>query len=143
MSKFRKESGPVTPKSASSLSTSSLSDINISRRGMMKVFSAGAALSTGIISLPNSAWAAEAKPVKGGTLRAAVSNSSAADTLDPARANNSGDYMRQYMFYSGLTELDTQLIPQMGLAESITSEDGLTWNIKLRQGVTFHDGKSL
>lgn len=143
MSKFRKESGPVTPKSASSLSTSSLSDINISRRGMMKVFSAGAALSTGIISLPNSAWAAETKPVKGGTLRAAVSNSSAADTLDPARANNSGDYMRQYMFYSGLTELDTQLIPQMGLAESITSEDGLTWNIKLRQGVTFHDGKSL
>ncbi|GAB2942502.1 ABC transporter substrate-binding protein [Hafnia psychrotolerans] len=143
MSKFRKESGPVTPKSASSLSTSSLSDINISRRGMMKVFSAGAALSTGIISLPNSAWAAEAKPVKGGTLRAAVSNSSAADTLDPARANNSGDYMRQYMFYSGLTELDTQLIPQMGLAESMTSEDGLTWSIKLRQGVTFHDGKSL
>ncbi|MGV8924440.1 MAG: ABC transporter substrate-binding protein [Ewingella sp.] len=138
MSKFREESGPATPKSASSLS-----DVNISRRGMMKILSAGAALSTGIISLPNSVWAAEAAPVKGGILRAAVPNSSAADTLDPARANNSGDYMRQYMFYSGLTELDTKLLPQMGLAESMSSEDGLTWSIKLRQGVTFHDGKSL
>ncbi len=117
--------------------------MNISRRGVMKMFSAGAALSTGIISLPNSAWAAEAKPVQGGKLRAAAANSSAADTLDPAKGNNSGDYMRQYMFFGGLTELDTKLVAQMGLAESISSSDGVTWSIKLRQGVTFHDGKSL
>ncbi len=143
MSKFRKESGPATPKSAATALNSGLPEINVSRRGVMKMFSAGAALTTGIISLPNSAWAAEATPVKGGKLRAAAANSSAADTLDPAKGNNSGDYMRQYMFYSGLTELDTTLVPPMGLAESISSSDGVTWSIKLRQGVTFHDGKSL
>jgi len=47
------------------------------------------------------------------------------------------------MFYSGLTQFDSSLTPQPGLAESFTSSDAKVWTIKLRKGVTFHDGKAL
>lgn len=76
-------------------------------------------------------------------MRAAVSNASATDTLDPAKGSNSADYIRQFMFYSGLTELDKSMAVNNALAESIDSSDGITWQIKLRNGVLFHDGKPL
>lgn len=44
--------------------------------------------------------------------------------------------------YDGLLEYDFDRNPQPGLAESWSvSEDGKTIGFKLRQGVTFHDGK--
>ncbi|WP_380179016.1 ABC transporter substrate-binding protein [Kalamiella sp. sgz302252] len=135
MSKFRKEL--LNPSL-----TQAITDVAISRRGLMKLLSAGAVMSTGLIGFPELSFAAET-PVKGGRLRAAVANASATDTLDPAKGSNSGDYCRQFMFYSGLTELDKNLTAQPALAESIESADGVTWQIKLRPGVTFHDGKSL
>jgi len=136
MSKFRKEFNRVTPSL-----TQAINEVAISRRGMMKLLSAGAMISTGLIS-PAFSFAAET-PVKGGKLRAAMANASATDTLDPAKGNNSADYTRQFMFYSGLTELDKTLTAQPALAESIESSDGINWLIKLRPGVTFHDGKTL
>ena len=46
--------------------------------------------------------------------------------------------------WQALVMLDDNMAPAMKLAESITqSEDGLTWTIKLRDGVTFHDGSML
>ncbi len=137
MSKFRKEFKRVTPSL-----TQAITDMSISRRDMMKLLSAGAVMSSGLIAFPSLSLADET-PVKGGKLRAAMANASATDTLDPARGNNSSDYTRQFMFYSGLTELDKNLTAKPALAESITSSDGITWQIKLRPGVTFHDGKSL
>jgi peptide/nickel transport system substrate-binding protein len=85
------------------------------------------------------AWAQE-QPKKGGTVRAANYTSSTADTLDPARANNSTDYSRLFMFYNGLTVFDERLIPQPDLATSLETKDARVWTIKLRKGVTFHDG---
>ncbi|EFE94536.1 ABC transporter substrate-binding protein [Serratia odorifera] len=137
MSKFRKEFSRVPPSL-----TQAIADVAISRRSMMKLLSAGALMSTGLVGFPSLGMAAET-PVKGGKLRAAVANASATDTLDPAKGNNSGDYTRQFMFYNGLTELDGKLLPHPALAESLDSSDGITWHIKLRPGVVFHDGKSL
>ncbi|WP_338494576.1 ABC transporter substrate-binding protein [Erwinia aphidicola] len=137
MSKFRKEFSRVNPNL-----TQAITDVAISRRGMMKLLSAGAVMSTGLIGFPEFSFAAET-PVMGGKLRAAVANASASDTLDPAKGSNSGDYCRQFMFYSGLTELDKNLKAQPALAESFDSTDGINWRIKLRPGVTFHDGKAL
>ncbi|OQP32821.1 ABC transporter substrate-binding protein [Pantoea latae] len=122
--------------------TRMLTEGTLSRRGLMKMLSAGAVMSSGIIGFPQLGFAAET-PVKGGKIRAAMSNASATDTLDPAKANNSGDYTRQCMFYNGLTELDKDLKALPALASSLDSSDGITWQIKLRSGVTFHDGKPL
>ena len=43
--------------------------------------------------------------------------------------------------HQGLFKLDKNLVPQPLLAESATvSDDGLTWTIKLKKGIIFHDG---
>lgn len=82
-------------------------------------------------------------PRRGGSIRVASLSSSTADTLDPARGALSTDYARHYMLYSGLTQFDSELRPQLALAESIESADRTLWTIKLRSGVEFHDGKTL
>lgn len=85
----------------------------------------------------------QSKPVKGGRIRVASMSSSTADTLDPAKGALSTDYARHYMLYSGLTQYDSALRPQLALAESISDTARTVWIIKLRSGVVFHDGKSL
>lgn len=137
MSKFRKEFGTVNPAL-----TRAITDMSLSRRSMMKLLTAGAVATTGLISFPDLAQAAET-PKQGGKIRAAMSNGSALDTLDPARSNNSADYTRQYMFYSALLELDKDNAVQPGLAEAWESSDNVTWHFHLRKGVQFHDGKLL
>ncbi|MBA8879602.1 ABC transporter substrate-binding protein [Phyllobacterium myrsinacearum] len=84
-----------------------------------------------------------AAPVSGGSLKAAGWSSSTADTLDPAKASLSTDYVRCCAFYNRLTLLDQNGATQMELAESVNSSDAKVWTVKLRSGVTFHDGKKL
>jgi peptide/nickel transport system substrate-binding protein len=80
---------------------------------------------------------------RGGRIKVATATSSTADTLDPAKGSNYTDYCRHNMFYNGLTSLDEQLVPRMSLAESFDTSDALSWNIKLRKDILFHDGKPL
>ena len=82
-------------------------------------------------------------PRVGGRIRVASPSSSIADTLDPAKGALSTDYTRQYMVYSGLTQYDSSLAAQLGLAAEIDSSDATLWTVKLRKGVEFHDGKQL
>lgn len=115
------------------------------RRDMMRtllVTGMIAATGTGLLSRVSPAFATE-QPKKGGHIRVAFESSSAADTLDPAFAATGNDYIRLFMIYSGLTQFDESLAPRMNLAESVSSDDAKTWIIKLRHGVTFHDGKPL
>ena len=96
----------------------------------------------GLLSVSAAALAADT-PKKGGSIRVAYDAGSVSDTLDPAVGSTGSDYIRFFMFYSGLTQFDESLTPQMNIAESISTSDAKTWIIKLRQGVTFHDGKAL
>ncbi|WP_213303169.1 ABC transporter substrate-binding protein [Paraburkholderia sacchari] len=117
----------------------------MSRRDMLRVLAAGgmaAVGSGGLLAGAQCAFAAPA-PRKGGKIRVAYDASSTADTLDPAKGSSGSDYIRFFMFYSPLTQLDASLTPRMDLAESVESSDGKTWIIKLRKGVNFHDGKAL
>ncbi len=82
-------------------------------------------------------------PKHGGKIRVAGYSSSTADTVDPAKQSLSTDYVRCSMFYNGLTSLDSTLTPQLELASSIENDKATVWTIKLRKGVTFHDGKLL
>lgn len=86
---------------------------------------------------------ADAKPKRGGRIRVASTSISIGDTLDPAHGALNTDYVRHFMLYSGLTELDRHLNAQPALAQSLTSADQQVWHVTLRRGVTFHNGKSL
>lgn len=103
----------------------------------------GVALTAGAGILTRATSAIAATPVKGGHIRAAGWSSSTADTLDPAKASLSTDYVRCSAFYSRLTYLGEDGKISMELAESVESKDAKVWTIKLRKGVTFHDGKPL
>ncbi|WP_340265080.1 ABC transporter substrate-binding protein [Sphingobium mellinum] len=107
-----------------------------SRRALIGGIGAG-------LLLPHGALAAPAAPRVGGRIRVASLSSSTADTLDPAKGALSTDYVRHYMFYSGLTQLDRTLTPRPALAERMESRDQQTWHVQLRRGVAFHDGAIL
>jgi len=81
-------------------------------------------------------------PVDGGTLVAALAGDP--QTLDVAQ--NSGAltiYVRQNVFEQ-LFQFDETLTPRPMLARDYTmSDDGLTYTIPLRQGVTFHNGQPM
>jgi peptide/nickel transport system substrate-binding protein len=118
---------------------------NLSRRGLLgTAIGAGLVATAGGILLPEGSEAANtAPPRQGGRIRAACMSLSTADTLDPAKGSLSSDYVRHFMLYNCLTELDRAQRPIPALAESLTSTDQRVWHVKLRQGVTFHDGKRL
>ena len=109
-----------------------------SRRGLI---GAGLSLGAGLL-LPEGALAAS-RPRRGGRIRVASLSSSTADTLDPAKGALSTDYVRHYMLYSGLTQIGHDLVARPALAERIISDDQTVWHIRLRKGVTFHDGATL
>jgi peptide/nickel transport system substrate-binding protein len=110
----------------------------LSRRGLI---GAGLGLGAGLL-LPEGALAAS-RPRRGGRIRVASLSSSTADTLDPAKGALSTDYVRHYMLYNGLTEMGGDLIARPALAERIVSNDQIVWHVRLRKGVTFHDGATL
>ncbi|MGG7516716.1 ABC transporter substrate-binding protein [Allorhizobium undicola] len=114
------------------------------RRELLSMMLAGGvAMSAGGMILGRASSAIAATPKSGGHLKAAAWSSSTADTLDPAKASLSTDYVRCCALYNRLTFLDKSGNTQMELAEKIESTDAKTWTVKLRSGVTFHDGKSL
>ncbi|RBO51279.1 ABC transporter substrate-binding protein [Rhodovulum sp. BSW8] len=115
-----------------------------SRRELLKMLMAsGVAVTAGSSILLRAGAAVAATPVTGGTLRAAGWSSSTADTLDPAKASLSTDYVRCCAFYNRLTFLDEAGQVQMELAESLETDDAKVWQVNLKSGVTFHDGKTL
>lgn len=115
-----------------------------SRRDLLKMLMAGGvAMTAGSAILGRAGQALAAAPVSGGSLKAAGWSSSTADTLDPAKASLSTDYVRCCAFYNRLSIIDQAGMTKMELAETIDSKDAKVWTVKLRKGVTFHNGKSL
>ena len=83
-----------------------------------------------------------ATPSKGGRLRAGISWGATSNTLDPGLILD--DYMGivNQTLRSLLTEVDTKGDITPGLAESYEPSNGAkTWAVRIRKGVTFHNGK--
>jgi peptide/nickel transport system substrate-binding protein len=80
---------------------------------------------------------------RGGNLKVGLSGSSGADTLDPHAGLTYLDTARAQALYSPLVQLNSAAQNEYVLAEEIIPKTSTEWIIKLRQGVTFHDGKSL
>jgi peptide/nickel transport system substrate-binding protein len=115
-----------------------------SRRDLLQMLVAGGvSLAAGGAILGRAGEALAQTPVKGGHMKAAGWSSSTADTLDPAKASLSTDYVRCCAYYNRLTFLEEDGSIKMELAESIESRDATVWTVKLKSGVTFHNGKTL
>jgi peptide/nickel transport system substrate-binding protein len=81
-------------------------------------------------------------PRRGGHLRAVLPSGGTAETLDPGKGAIIVDGARQTNLFDGLVFVDQQnkLRPRLA-TEWAPSRDAMLWRVKLRQGVTWHDGK--
>ena len=80
----------------------------------------------------------------GGLLIHGATGGSSKDTLDPHSPVTAPDIARVNNLYEPLLFWDKDYKIAPALATSVTpSSDAKTWTIKLRDGVTFHNGKSL
>jgi peptide/nickel transport system substrate-binding protein len=82
-------------------------------------------------------------PKRGGDLKVGLSGSNGADTLDPHNQVTYLDGARALALYQSLAQLNNQGQMELVLAEEITPNTSTEWIVRLRQGVTFHDGKPL
>jgi len=85
-----------------------------------------------------------ATPARGGSFRMAMGHGSTTDSLDPGTYENGFMTNTGFSYGNCLTEIgpDNTLRPE--LAESYeAAEGGKTWVFKLRQGVEFHNGKTM
>ena len=64
--------------------------------------------------------------------------------LDPSWTTTQVSITHGYYVFDTLFALNSEQKPQPQMAESVsTSEDGRVWDIKLRDGLTFHDGEKV
>ena len=110
------------------------------RQFVMSALAAGVVLPSAL-SMADKAMAAA--PNKGGIMRYGVGHGSTTDSLDSGTFENSMMTNTGMTFGNHLMEIgsDGQLRPE--LAESYESSDAKTWIFNLRQGVEFHNGKTL
>jgi peptide/nickel transport system substrate-binding protein len=84
------------------------------------------------------AQAANAEDILRATLNSNLNN------LDPAKAGGAEDYVFANLVYNGLMRVTENLEIVEDLAESYSSSEDLkTWTFKLKQGVRFHNGRSM
>ncbi|OQY06133.1 MAG: peptide ABC transporter substrate-binding protein [Desulfobacteraceae bacterium 4572_123] len=115
----------------------------ISRREFITRVSAlglAAAISPAFLTTPVHA----ASPKKGGRLRIACTGGSTTDSLDPGKLTSQYNQVLNFQLRNCLVEIDqnSNAIPE--LAESWEpSPDAVKWVFNIRQGVEFHNGKTL
>ncbi|MGB4951394.1 MAG: ABC transporter substrate-binding protein, partial [Rhizobiaceae bacterium] len=116
----------------------------ISRRELLERAAAGAILAG--FGLGSSAkYAVAQEPKRGGSARFGMSDASQNDTLDPGNwPNTFTEVAFNGSLYNNLTEIAADGHIVGDLAETFEPSDGAKkWVFKLRDGITFHDGKSL
>ena len=115
-----------------------------SRRELLLGGAAGfGALALGTAGL-SPARAADETPRRGGVLKLGLGGGSTTDILDPRKLTDWVPVNQAFMIMNGLIEIDwrNEAVPE--LLESWEAKPGaLEWVFKVRQGVTFHNGKPL
>src|SRR6266566_7479746 len=83
-------------------------------------------------------------PKKGGSFRLGVTGGGAKDMIDGQNIVTKPDQARLVATFETLLVYDEGYnLTNDGLAESVTQDAPDKWTIRLRQGITFHDGKTL
>jgi peptide/nickel transport system substrate-binding protein len=112
----------------------------ISRRGVLQ---GATALGAAGLVLPGMTGPARAEPKPGGTFRLGIGHGSTSDGYDPGLWDNLYAQTFAAARHNQLIEVgaDGQLVPE--IAESWETADGMTWVFRIRDGVSFHSGKTL
>ncbi len=122
----------------------------VDRRTMLKesgavaALLAAAAVSPAAVASQGTAEAAEGEPTPGGALIVAIPQS--VQVLNPVDRAAGGplSFVMQQMFEGPLRSASASPMLEPGFAEGVeVSPDGLVYTIRLRSGLTFHDGATL
>lgn len=91
---------------------------------------------------PTTASAGTAR--RGGKITAGIDGGGSSDTLDANAAVSYPDWCRILCMYDQLYYSNADFQPEYGLAEEIIPNSNATeWTIRLKPGITFHNGKDL
>lgn len=115
----------------------------VSRRDTLRLAGAAGLAAAGLtLALPMGRARADT-PKRGGKLSIGSSQGSTTDSTDPALLVNGFQWLVALGYSNTLTEIlpDGSIGPV--LAASWDSKDAKTWHFKLRQGITFHNGKTM
>jgi peptide/nickel transport system substrate-binding protein len=83
-------------------------------------------------------------PRRGGNLRVGILGGSTSDTLDAHREVVQPDAIRIMALYNPLVRLNNKAQVVNDLAEELSpNKDATAWTIRLKPGITFHNGKNL
>ncbi|MGL6211942.1 MAG: ABC transporter substrate-binding protein [Paracoccaceae bacterium] len=83
-------------------------------------------------------------PVKGGTLKAGMQGGESTNTLDPALAASEVPFQVNMTWGETLVDVNEKGEIDFRIAEEVSANaDATEWKFKIRQGVEFHDGKTL
>ncbi|MDQ7905281.1 ABC transporter substrate-binding protein [Phytohabitans sp. ZYX-F-186] len=121
----------------------------VARRSLLRGAFAGAVLlgAPALVGCRSDApaGAGSLSPRRGGNLRVVVSGASTTDdVLDPHLAGSWGGGAVAKNIFDKLVAHDNDLVPRPRLAEKLEpNADGTVWTVRLRRGVTWHDGKPL
>ena len=95
-------------------------------------------------SSSSSSSAPTGKPKRGGSLRVGLTGGASSDTLDPLAQVTIPDLARSPQLFNSLVQFQSNGQLKLTLAEEITPNANATeWTIRLRKGITFHNGKEL
>lgn len=84
------------------------------------------------------------KPRRGGTLRVGMSGGGGGDTLNAGHAAENLDFARAAQLYDVVVQQNLNGSFSNSLAEEVTPNKNFTvWTIRLKKGITFHNGKTL
>jgi len=123
---------------------------SLSRRDFLKGAAAGAAVvgagnwlaACGSSASPSAS--PTGAPKTGGTIRAALTGGGDSDTLDALNPISNVDIARVRNLFEPLVDYAPDASPKLLLAEEMTpNADGTEWTIRLKPGITWHNGKDL
>ncbi|MGH9292300.1 MAG: ABC transporter substrate-binding protein, partial [Acidimicrobiales bacterium] len=90
------------------------------------------------LSLPTS------RPRRGGTLTVGLTGGATTDTLNPLNPLLNTDFARIYQLFDPLVAFTSDAGFEMRLAEEVApNRQATSWVVRLKKGITFHNGKDL
>lgn len=123
--------------------TAGLTGGGLSRRQFLGTLGVGTAvLASGRIVGDETTKAERVK--RGGHLRVGLTGGASSDTLNPLAQVTPPDLARSPQLFNSLIEFDAQANLVLSLADEMTpNADATEWTIRVKKGITFHNGKPL